>query len=130
MSHTLVLFLEEIDSDRRQDNQIFIYFDKAINRFIVHGTRVFEGFIPYSFQMHCMKMVIKFLKTLFNRGRNCYNMTFYRMSHFLDSIVDYKDMLKIKEKKNEIVGYDNLKFDKEKLTEWLFMLMDIESTSL
>jgi hypothetical protein len=120
----LVLYIEEVDDKKIVDMQIFVLFDKNEEEFYITGVRncpKLTEFNQFKFYCKTIKQVANYLLSIVD-DENKINYTLYNFSNIYDeSDIDYYTFKYRRAKKNEIIGYDHISYNKfeEKLVSLL-----------
>lgn len=126
----IVLKIVETEYQSRDtDNTIYVLFDTLTRQFVIRGIRAASStidFEPYSFRCACTKVVCDFLSLVIDNS----NIVSYALYN-LNDLPCYSDDINSElldescYKANEIVGYDNLKFNRKLLRKYVEIVRDM-----
>jgi hypothetical protein len=126
----IVLKIVETEYQSRDtDNTIYVLFDTLQRQFVIRGIRSQSSttdFEPYSFRCACTKVVCDFLSLVIDHS----NIVSYALYN-LNDLPCYSDDITQElldescYKGNEIVGYDNLKFNMKLLRKYVDIVRDM-----
>lgn len=114
-SDKLVLYIEELDDKSIVDMQIFVIFDENEDEFYITGLRncpKLTEFNQFKFYCKTIKQVKNYLLSIID-DQHKINYTLYNFPNIYDeSDIDYYTFKSRKTKKNEIIGYDYIMYNK------------------
>ena len=129
-SDCIVLKIVETEYQSRDtDNTIYVMFDTLKREFVIRGLRSQSSttdFEPYSFRCQSIKVVCDFLSVVIDNN----NIVSYSLYN-LNVLPCYSDDITIElldescYKANEIVGYDNLKFNMKTLRKYVGIVNEL-----
>uniref|UniRef100_A0A6C0ERM6 Uncharacterized protein n=1 Tax=viral metagenome TaxID=1070528 RepID=A0A6C0ERM6_9ZZZZ len=126
----LVLKIEEYGTDDgKLDTVLFILYDKLQRRYIIRGKRNHSTkyiFYPFSFMCNNSKDLTDFISFAICRKNLC-NYVLYNYDNlpFSSDDITYEFLNENESYSYELAGYDNVKFNKKKLTKHLKMLNNV-----
>jgi len=111
----LVLYIEELDDKSIVDMQIFVIFDENEQEFYITGLRNCPKLIEFTqFKFYCktVKQVANYILSIIDH-ENKFSYTLYNFPNIYDeSDIDYYTFKARRTKKNEIIGYDRISYNK------------------
>jgi len=130
ISDCAVLKIVETEyGSRETDNTIYVLFDTLQREFVIRGIRSQSSttdFDPYSFRCKSIKVVCDFLSVVIDNS-NIVSYSLYNLNDLpLNS--DYITHELLNEscyKANEIVGYDNLHFNRKTLRKYVGIVYEL-----
>jgi len=126
----LVLKIEEYDiSNGKLDTSMFILYDQNNQVYLVRGTRVETkhlSSVPYSFTCDRTKDLVNFISVAIGEeNRMSYILYNYNDLPLSSSDITYDMLYEDEEPSNELVAYDNMKYDRKVLLKYLGMLKNV-----
>jgi len=111
------------------DNTIYLLFDTLKHQFVIRGIRASSStmdFEPYSFRCARMKAVCDFLSVVIDNS-NIVSYSLYNLNDlpFYSDDITQELLDEACYKGNEIVGYDNLKFNMKTLRKYVGIVNDL-----
>ena len=130
ISDCIVLKIVETEFQSGEtDNTIYLLFDTLKREFVIRGIRTPSStteFEPYSFQCFSMKPVCDFLSIVIDNN-NIISYSLYNLNNlpFYSDDITQEFLDESCYKANEIVGYDNLHFNRKTLRKYVGIVYEL-----
>ena len=128
MSDKLVLFLEE-EYEGSVDMSCYVVYDATEKEYFICGQRVDDlsnKYAPFHFYCKSKRSLLKYIRFITNAEDSRLTCGLFNFSGiYLEEVVDYSVLDKMRSDYNEVALYVKMEFDKKVIHDLLVVLKDV-----